>query len=106
MFRKNLSVTVILLGASLGLSSATEAGCNFADLLFGKVEIKLIREEDYEIGIVFGADFDSKRFLYGRILGQIAPPERDGSRRITDVNTEVCGVIEKNMRINTEEADC
>jgi len=97
---KHLVIAATLIAASLMSVNAEE--CNIANILFGKVRIELIPHKDYETGIVFGNDFDSKRFSYYKILGQIASPERDGSRHISDVNGEPCGEVTQNMQIVPE----
>jgi hypothetical protein len=91
-------------GGNSGTAQAD--GCNIANVLYGKVRMEIIPHTDYETGIVFGDDFDSKRFSDGKILGQIAGAERDGSHRVSDVNGEVCGIIESNLSIDTSEANC
>lgn len=95
----------VLVSSTLALASCTWAQaeeCNIANVLFGKVRI----EEAKSTSIIIGNDFDSQRFGYGKILGQIAGSERDDSRRISDVNLNVCGILEDNMRIDTSQAEC
>jgi hypothetical protein len=77
-------------------------------VLFGKVRLELIPHDDYgyETGIVFGNDFDSRKFAYGNILGQISSPERDGSRYIRDVDSKLCGMLLNDMTIDTSESSC
>ncbi len=99
-----LRVAAFSLFSLLSGSGAYAEGCNVADVLFGKVRIELIQHRDYQTGVIYGNDFDSKRFSYYRILGQIMSPERDGSRRISDVNGEVCGVLLDNMTIDTSDS--
>jgi hypothetical protein len=100
-----------------GASAVRAEGCNIADVLFGKVRIEIIQHQGdtapsgqklagYETGIIFGNDFDSPRFSYDKILGQVAPPERDGSMRITNVNGELCGSILRDMSIDNSSASC
>lgn len=104
---KTLGVAIAVLVAACWASGNAQAeGCNIANVLFGKVRIELIQHSDYQIGIIFGGDFDSKRFDYYRILGRIDAPERDGSRRIVDVNGELCGIIESDLRIDLSDAEC
>jgi hypothetical protein len=62
--------------------------------------------DTYESSIIFGNDFDSKRFSYDKILGQIAPPERDGSRRISDANGDFCGLILRDLSIDNSDTTC
>ena len=81
-------------------------GCNIANVLFGKVRIELIQHQGYETGIIFGGDFDSQRFAYEKILGQIASPERDGSRAILNANGERCGRILEDLSIDISDAEC
>jgi hypothetical protein len=106
MMQSTLFLATVL---SLCATSALAEECNIANVLFGKVRIELIphkeeqRFKGYETGIVFGADFDSKRFSYDKILGRISPPERDGSRRISDVSGEPCGEITQSMQIVPED---
>ena len=97
-----ISVAVILFFNG----TASADGCNLANIILGKVRIELIPHDGYETGINFGNDFDSKRFSYYKILGQIASSERDGSRRITDVNGELCGVLLKDLNIDTSDGVC
>lgn len=103
---------VLLCLPAIFLLCQTAGACNIADILFGKVRIEQILSEPrpgfaaYEIGIIFGGDFDSKRFSYDRILGRISPPERDGSRSIRDVTGDFCGTIQKDMSINLEGLEC
>lgn len=87
-------------------SGASAEGCNIADILFGKVRIELIRHKDYSAGVIFGDDFDSKRFSYYKIVGQIASPERDGSRAISDVSGQPCGTLQRDLKVDTEFVDC
>ncbi len=89
MYRLLAAIATVIVGCR---PATADQGCNIADLMYGRVRIELIpHKEGFETGIIMGADFDSKRFSYYRILGQIASPERDGSRLISDVNGESCG---------------
>jgi hypothetical protein len=101
------TTTAIAVAIIMGGTSAARAeGCNIADVLFGKVRIEIIQHKDYETGIIFGNDFDSKKFSYDKILGQIASAERDGSRTVSDANGEPCGTIEQNLTIDTSNTNC
>lgn len=93
----------IATGIALLWAGTANADCNVADVLFGKVRIEIVQHEGYQTGIVFGADFDSKRFSYDRILGYIQSPERDGSRGVRDVNGEACARILKSLVMEPEE---
>ena len=106
---RNLCYVLSAIAAGLIPSvSALAEGCNIADVLFGKVRIELIPNKEYkfETGIVFGNDFDSKRFSYGKILGSIRAPERDGSRRVDNVNGDLCGIIEEDLTVDTSDSSC
>ncbi len=85
-------------------------GCNIADLLFGSVRIEIIPHNTdagkYETGIIFGNDANGGNFSSYKILGQIDPSQRDGSWPIMDVNGELCGNLQSNLRIDTEYASC
>ena len=99
--RKLVSLAMIV--TSLIFCPTAQAdGCNIANLLFGKVRI----EQAKSTSIIIGNDFDSQRFRYGNILGQIAGSERDDSRRISDLSQNVCGILQSNMQIDTSEAEC
>ncbi|ACK85534.1 hypothetical protein [Methylorubrum extorquens] len=106
---KSRALALAMVSSTLVSAPARADGCNISNLLFGKVRIELIPHgsgrDFYETGIIFGNDFESKRFAYGRILGQIASSERDGSHRVSDVNQEVCGIIESNLRIDTQDTE-
>ena len=104
-------VLCFVLTCMISTTRAYADDCNIADLLFGKVRIELIQHHKpgfagYETGVIFGNDFDSKRFYYERILGRIASPERDGSRLIRDVTGNFCGVIQKDMRLDYPNGNC
>lgn len=105
---KSRALALALAFSVLATGVAQADGCNIANLLFGKVRIELIynKKFEYETGIIFGNDFDSKRFAYDRILGKIAGSERDGSHRVNDVNGEMCGEITENLRVDTEGVEC
>ena len=99
--------SVLLLSLILICASAhAEQGCNIADVLFGKTRLKLIPRNGYETGITFGDDYDSKRFSYDRILGQIDGPECDGSRKVSNIDGTECGHIDDDLRIDTSGSDC
>lgn len=95
---KNIIPAAIL--AAVMATPACADGCNISNLLFGKVRIEQIQHPGYETGVIFGNDFDSKRFSYDKMLGRIAAPERDGSRQISDVNGEDCGRLRSNLVID------
>ena len=112
-------------GGDTDLTNAAHAkGCNIAEVLFGKVKVEILPHKEpngvisYETGIIFGNDYPEvgrSKFDYMRILGQINSPERDGTRRILDVNGELCGVIEvmdergrplSELVVDNSDADC
>lgn len=116
---------IIVIALILSWTSVADAkGCNIANILFGKVRIVILPHKEpngavsYETGIILGNDFPevgTSKFDYMKMLGQISPPERDGSRAIFDVNGERCGTIEtmdeqgrplREMVIDTTDTDC
>jgi len=93
------------------LNWAQAKGCNIADVMFGSVKIELIQHKGYESAIIVGNDYPAvgtSKFdaLKGAIYGQIAPPERDGSRRLTNADGEICGSIGADLVIDATDSDC
>jgi hypothetical protein len=97
--------------AVLATASAQANGCNIADVMFGSVAIELIQHKGYETAIVRGNDYPAvgtSKFdaLKGAIYGQISSPERDGSRKVTNADGDICGSIGADLVIDTTDSDC
>jgi hypothetical protein len=92
-------------------TSAQANGCNIADVMFGKVAIELIQHKGYDTAIIVGKDYPAvgtSKFdaLKGAIYGQISSPERDGSRKITNADGDICGSLGADLVIDTVDSDC
>ena len=89
-------------------SVAKAESCNLADVLFGPTTIEIIKNDGYERGIIFGANFNGQHFRSGKILGIIDAwgIGHSTSRSIKDVSGEMCGVLEKDLTIEVSRQDC
>lgn len=105
-----VALALALLIVFTAVAAADASDCQIANILFGKVRVEIIPHnnngENYETAVVFGADFDSKRFASGRIVGQISSRERDGSLPIKNIGGVIVASISRDLRLETLEDAC
>ena len=103
-------VVAIVICFCTAFMPAHASNCQIANILFGKVRMEIIPHsndgEKYETAIVYGADFDSKRFAYEKVVGQISSKERDGSLPIANVDGVIVGSISRDLRIEVLDDGC
>jgi hypothetical protein len=109
MDKSAFALAVAMLADPVFVASAS-AECGVANILFGKVEVEIIPHDNeagkYETAIVRGADFDSKRFPYGKILGELSSRERNGSLPIMNLDHVIVGSISSDLRVEGNDEAC
>jgi hypothetical protein len=100
-FLKALSLAISFAAAPL---SAVAASCQLADIMFGDIQLDILRKADYETAIVRSATFKDPNKNFGALLGEITVDR--GGFSIRDRNQVVVGAITPTMAVEGWDVSC
>ncbi|MET7242367.1 hypothetical protein ABZT49_03280 [Methylobacterium sp. EM32] len=99
--RKSAALLIFTL-ALIGRAHASS--CEVADILFGNVQLDIVRKSNYETAIVRSDNFNNPKKNYGAVLGEITVDR--GGFAIRDINQVVVGVISPKLIVEGWDDVC
>lgn len=90
--------TAVILAA---LTVAPAQSCEVAQVLFGDIQLDIVKYPDYESAIVRHANFNDKKLNSGAIKGEITVDR--GSFAVRNTNNEVIGIISPQLAIEGQD---
>lgn len=99
---KSIAVASLVMLALTGRTHA--ASCQVADILFGDIQLDILKKPDYETAIVRSATFKDPKKNYDALLGEITVDR--GGFAIHDPNQMVVGVITPQLSVEGWDDVC
>lgn len=99
---KSIAFASLVMLALVGFAHA--ASCQVADILFGDIQLDILKKPDYETAIVRSATFKDPKKNYDALLGEITVDR--GGFAIHDPNQVVVGVISPQLAVEGWDDAC